>query len=49
MKHFTILFLLFVQAAFAQFNYEAKVSKPSIGINERLRVDFVMNDDGDNF
>jgi hypothetical protein len=49
MKHYIILFLLFVQSAFAQFNFEAKVNKPSIGINERLRVDFVMNDDGDNF
>lgn len=49
MKHYIILFLLFVQSSFAQFTYEAKVNKPSIGINERLRVDFVMNDDGDNF
>ncbi|EDM44368.1 batD protein [unidentified eubacterium SCB49] len=30
-------------------NFEAKVSKKKLGINERLRVDFAMNQDGDNF
>ncbi|UYW01063.1 BatD family protein [Flavobacterium agricola] len=49
MKHYLILLLLVVQNAFAQFTYEAKVNKSTIGINERLRVDFVMNNDGDNF
>lgn len=29
--------------------FEMKLSKPKLGINERLRVDFVMNRDGDNF
>lgn len=29
--------------------FEAKVSRDQLGINERLRVDFEMNDDGDNF
>ena len=29
--------------------FEAKVSKKKLGINERLRIDFVMNKDGDNF
>jgi len=29
--------------------FEMKVSKNKLGINERLRVDFVMNKDGDNF
>ncbi len=29
--------------------FEAKVSKKRLGINERLRVDFEMNKDGDNF
>ncbi|MBT8288909.1 MAG: BatD family protein [Bacteroidia bacterium] len=29
--------------------FETKLSKNSLGINERLRVDFVMNKDGDNF
>ncbi|XLS29044.1 BatD family protein [Flavobacteriaceae bacterium M23B6Z8] len=30
-------------------SFEVKVSKDKLGINERLRVDFVMNRDGDNF
>jgi len=29
--------------------FEMKLSKPKLGLNERLRVDFVMNHDGDNF
>ena len=35
--------------AFAQVQFEAKVSKNSLGLNERLRIDFSMNADGDNF
>ena len=34
---------------FAQVKFEAKVSKAKLGVNERLRIDFVMNKDGDNF
>lgn len=33
----------------AQVQFEAKVSKNSLGINERLRIEFNMNADGDNF
>jgi hypothetical protein len=33
----------------AQVSFVAKVSKKTLGINERLRVDFEMNQDGDNF
>ncbi|MAP55776.1 BatD family protein [Altibacter sp.] len=33
----------------AQVQFETKVSKTRLGINERLRVDFEMNQDGDNF
>ncbi len=33
----------------AQVRFEAKVSREKLGINERLRVDFEMNEDGDNF
>lgn len=29
--------------------FEVRVNKSKIGLNERLRVDFVMNKDGDNF
>ncbi len=34
---------------FAQTQFVASVSKNSLGINERLRIDFAMNEDGDNF
>jgi hypothetical protein len=34
---------------FAQVQFETKVSKTTLGLNERLRVDFAMNIDGDNF
>lgn len=33
----------------AQVKFEAKVSRTKLGVNERLRVDFEMNTDGDNF
>ena len=49
-KKFFILFLslnsLFLSA---QVNFEASVSKSKLALNERLRVDFVMNQNGDNF
>lgn len=49
MKKYIILLLLISQYVFAQVQFVAQVSKNSLGINERLRIDFVMNDDGDNF
>ncbi|HNP32358.1 MAG TPA: BatD family protein [Flavobacterium sp.] len=50
MKRIIILTVLLINASvFAQVQFEAKVSKNSLGINERLRVDFTMNADGDNF
>lgn len=49
MKKYIFLLLLTVQGIFAQVEFKAIVSKNSIGINERLRIDFTMNDDGDNF
>ena len=33
----------------AQVSFDAKVSKKKLGVNERLRIDFEMNQDGDNF
>ena len=49
-KYISILFILLsVSVASAQVQFEAKVSKKKLGINERLRVDFQMNQDGDNF
>lgn len=45
--------LLFSLSTIAQgggeVTFEMKLSKPKLGLNERLRVDFVMNRDGDNF
>lgn len=49
MKRYLILFLLAFQGLMAQVQFEARVSKNSLGINERLRIDFIMNVDGDNF
>lgn len=49
-KHISILFLILATSiASAQVKFEAKVSKKKLGINERLRIDFKMNQDGDNF
>ncbi|MFD2822636.1 BatD family protein [Lacinutrix iliipiscaria] len=45
----TLFILLFTSITFAQVKFEAKVSKKRLGINERLRIDFEMNEDGDNF
>ena len=50
MKKNLVLVLLFLcNVILAQVQFEAKVSKTSLGLNERLRIDFTMNDDGDNF
>lgn len=49
-KHILLLVtLLFISVSQAQITFEAKVSKKQLGINERLRIDFEMNKDGDNF
>ena len=49
-NHISILFLILATSiASAQVQFEAKVSKKTLGINERLRIDFEMNKDGDNF
>ncbi|WMI68739.1 BatD family protein [Mangrovimonas sp. YM274] len=49
-KHITLLlFVLSTTIGVAQVKFEAKVSKTKLGINERLRIDFEMNKDGDNF
>jgi hypothetical protein len=50
LKTYILLFILFVtQIVTAQVEFTAQVSKQKLGINERLRVDFVMNSEGDNF
>ena len=49
MKRFAFILFLFTQIAFCQVKFEALVSKNSLGINERVRIEFMMNEDGDNF
>lgn len=49
-KYILVLFILLAETtAMAQVKFEAKVSKKKLGVNERLRIDFEMNKDGDNF
>ncbi len=47
------IFILLTTFCFAQddksVTFEAKVSKEKLALNERLRIDFSMNKDGDNF
>ncbi|PTX60639.1 oxygen tolerance protein BatD [Kordia periserrulae] len=45
----TIILLLFAGMLNAQVTFETKVSKKKLGVNERLKVDFEMDRDGDNF
>jgi len=50
MKRFiAVLVLMVCNLLSAQVQFEARVSKATLGINERLRIDFMMNVDGDNF
>ena len=44
----SVLLLCFSQS-FAQVSFQANVSKNRLGLNERLRVIFEMNQNGDNF
>lgn len=44
-----VIVMLATNVALAQVTFQAKVSKKKLGVNERLRVDFEMNKDGDNF
>jgi hypothetical protein len=49
-KLFLNLVLLFFNLSIvSQINFETKVNKSSLGINERLSVEFTLNEDGDNF
>ena len=50
MKRNILLLTFFISGLLsAQVSFDAKVSKKQLGINERLRVDFTMNTDGDDF
>lgn len=48
-KIIVAIVLIACNSLLAQVQFEAKVSKTTLGLNERLRVDFTMNVDGDNF
>ncbi|MCQ0110868.1 BatD family protein [Zhouia amylolytica] len=50
-RHIIYIFLIITTLGYAQdeVTFEAKVSKEQLGLNERLRIDFEMNKDGDNF
>jgi hypothetical protein len=49
MKKIVFILLLSVHAIFAQIQFEAKVNKQSLALNEKLRIDFTVNGDGDDF
>lgn len=55
MKYKVYILLLFacitgvLTAQDTAVQFEAKVSKSELGVNERLRIEFTMNKDGDNF
>lgn len=55
MKYKVYILLLFacvtgvLTAQDTAVKFEAKVSKSELGVNERLRIEFTMNKDGDNF
>ena len=52
MRFIGFLLLSFVfstKILISQVTFEAKLSKKKLGLNERLRIDFIMNENGDDF
>lgn len=52
LTYFIYVFIFMLGCGITQaqeVRFDAKVSKQRLGINERLRIDFEMNQDGDNF
>jgi len=50
MKRIIVILVLFItNSLLAQVKFEANVSKNTLGLNERVRIEFSMNEDGDNF
>ncbi|MFL2613759.1 MAG: BatD family protein [Flavobacteriaceae bacterium] len=49
MRFFYYFLVLGIFTIQGQVSFEAKVSKKRLGLNERLRIDFEMNENGDNF
>ncbi|MEM0577240.1 BatD family protein [Flavobacterium polysaccharolyticum] len=48
-KFIAVALFIIANPLLAQIQFEARVSKNTLALNERLRVDFIMNVDGDNF
>ncbi|MEC5164574.1 hypothetical protein RCH18_000290 [Flavobacterium sp. PL11] len=48
-KYLVAIIFLVCGSISAQVQFEARVSKTTLALNERLRIDFMMNVDGDNF
>ena len=48
-SHILIIFLFTINCLFSQVEFLAKVSAKKLGINQRLRVEYSMNQEGDNF
>lgn len=46
---YCFVIMLLSPVAFAQVDFKAQISKSELGINERLRIEFTMNKEGDNF
>jgi len=52
MKKFIFLHIIFLLSSFSFFSqveFNAKLSKNSLGLNERLKIEFSIDKDGDNF
>jgi hypothetical protein len=48
-KFIAVALFIIANPLLAQVQFETRVSKNTLALNERLRVDFIMNVDGDNF
>ena len=44
-----IYFLLHTSILFSQVNFTATPSKKTLGLNERIKIEFSIDQDGDNF
>tara|TARA_B100000902_G_scaffold141300_1_gene139114 strand:- start:412 stop:2187 length:1776 start_codon:yes stop_codon:yes gene_type:complete len=44
-----LCFIFSTETLISQVTFEAKVTKKKLGLNERLRIDFIMNENGDDF
>ena len=49
LKFLHIIIFLIGLSAFSQVNFTTKLSKNQLGLNERVKVEFIVDKDGDNF